>query len=139
MNFKLPELNYAYDALQPYNEAKTMEIHHSKHHAGYTNNLNNVIKDTDFENQSIESILNPSATCLQSIFNCETCRHANSENCVRRVFKYETHFTHVSINNTFIRIDQKKSAKLVIFFIYERYCFFSPPVRQKMAKNFNGL
>jgi Fe-Mn family superoxide dismutase len=57
MNFKLPELNYAYDALEPYIDAKTMEIHHSKHHAGYTNNLNNVIKDTDFENQSIESIL----------------------------------------------------------------------------------
>ena len=38
--FKLPELGYAYDALEPHIDAKTMEIHHSKHHAAYTNNLN---------------------------------------------------------------------------------------------------
>ena len=57
MAFELPKLNYDYPALEPYIDAKTMEIHHSKHHAGYTNNLNNAISETDFENQSIEEIL----------------------------------------------------------------------------------
>ena len=57
MLFTLPKLTYNYDSLEPYIDAKTMEIHYSKHHAGYTNNLNNAIKDTVFENQSIESIL----------------------------------------------------------------------------------
>tara|TARA_B100000700_G_C14958926_1_gene815424 strand:+ start:698 stop:1294 length:597 start_codon:yes stop_codon:yes gene_type:complete len=57
MRFTLPKLNYSYDALEPCIDAKTMEIHHSKHHAGYTNNLNNAIIDTEFENKSIEDIL----------------------------------------------------------------------------------
>ena len=43
MAFKLPTLPYAVDALEPHIDARTMEIHHSKHHAGYTNNLNNAI------------------------------------------------------------------------------------------------
>lgn len=57
MAFTLPKLTYNYDSLEPYIDAKTMEIHHSKHHAGYTNNLNNAIQDTTFENKSIEDIL----------------------------------------------------------------------------------
>ena len=57
MSFKLPELGYAYDALEPNIDAKTMEIHHTKHHQGYTNNLNNAIKGTDLEGKSIEDIL----------------------------------------------------------------------------------
>jgi Fe-Mn family superoxide dismutase len=57
MEFQLPQLNYDYNALEPYIDAKTMEIHHSKHHAGYTNNLNNAITGTEFENKSIEDIL----------------------------------------------------------------------------------
>lgn len=57
MSFKLPELPYAYDALEPHIDAKTMEIHHSKHHNGYTNNLNNAITGTEFEGKSIEDIL----------------------------------------------------------------------------------
>ena len=57
MAFKLPELGYAYDALEPHIDAKTMEIHHSKHHAGYTNNLNKAIEGTDLDKQSIEEIL----------------------------------------------------------------------------------
>ena len=57
MAFELPKLNYDYNELEPHIDARTMEIHHSKHHAGYTNNLNNAISGTEFENQSIEDIL----------------------------------------------------------------------------------
>lgn len=57
MAFTLPELNYAYDALEPHIDEQTMRIHHGKHHAGYTNNLNAAIKDTDLADKSIEEIL----------------------------------------------------------------------------------
>ena len=57
MAFELPKLPYAYDALEPHIDAKTMEIHHGKHHNGYTTNLNNAITGTDLEGQTIESIL----------------------------------------------------------------------------------
>lgn len=57
MAFELPSLPYAYDALEPHIDARTMEIHHGKHHAGYTNNLNNAIAGTDLEGKSIEEIL----------------------------------------------------------------------------------
>ncbi len=57
MSFKLPDLPYSYDALEPYIDARTMEIHHSKHHAAYTNNLNNLIAGTDAESLTIEQIL----------------------------------------------------------------------------------
>lgn len=57
MAFQLPELGYAYNALEPNIDARTMEIHHSKHHNGYTNNLNSAIAGTDLEGKSIEDIL----------------------------------------------------------------------------------
>lgn len=57
MAFKLPELGYAYDALEPNIDARTMEIHHTKHHNGYTNKLNTAIEGTALENKSIEEIL----------------------------------------------------------------------------------
>ena len=57
MAFELPKLPYAYDALEPHIDARTMEIHHGKHHNGYTTNLNNAIAGTDSEGQTIESIL----------------------------------------------------------------------------------
>jgi Fe-Mn family superoxide dismutase len=57
MAFTLPELGYSYDALEPHFDARTMEIHHSKHHAGYTTNLNNATAGTDLEGKSIEAIL----------------------------------------------------------------------------------
>jgi len=57
MSFELPKLPYAYDALEPHIDARTMEIHHSKHHNGYTTNLNNAIAGTELEGKSIESIL----------------------------------------------------------------------------------
>jgi Fe-Mn family superoxide dismutase len=57
MAFELPALPYAYDALEPHIDARTMEIHHTKHHAAYTNNLNAAIKGTDMEGKTIENIL----------------------------------------------------------------------------------
>ena len=57
MSFELPKLLYAYDALEPHIDARTMEIHHSKHHAGYTAKLNTAIEGTDLAGRSIESIL----------------------------------------------------------------------------------
>jgi len=57
MAFELPKLKYAYDALEPNIDARTMEIHHSKHHNGYTSKLNTAIEGTDLERKSIENIL----------------------------------------------------------------------------------
>jgi Fe-Mn family superoxide dismutase len=57
MAFKLPDLPYSFDALEPYIDALTMEIHHDRHHAGYTNNLNAAIVGTALENKSILEIL----------------------------------------------------------------------------------
>ena len=56
MSFELPKLDYAYTALEPHIDAKTMEIHHSKHHQAYVTNLNNAIAGTDAEKMSIEDI-----------------------------------------------------------------------------------
>ena len=58
MAFELPKLNYAFEALEPNIDAKTMEIHYGKHHNGYTNNLNNIISGSENENKNIEEILN---------------------------------------------------------------------------------
>lgn len=57
MAFELPKLPYAYDALEPHIDARTMEIHHSKHHNAYTTNLNAAIAGTELEGKSIEEIL----------------------------------------------------------------------------------
>lgn len=57
MAFKLPELGYAHDALEPHIDARTMEIHHGKHHNGYTTKLNAALEGTDLEGKSIEDIL----------------------------------------------------------------------------------
>ena len=57
MAFELPKLPYAYDALEPHIDARTMEIHHSKHHNGYTTKLNAAIEGTDLEGMKIEAIL----------------------------------------------------------------------------------
>jgi superoxide dismutase, Fe-Mn family len=57
MPFTLPNLPYAFDALEPHIDARTMEIHHGKHHAAYVNNLNAAIKETPLDSMSIEDIL----------------------------------------------------------------------------------
>ena len=57
MSFTLPQLDYAYDALEPHIDARTMEIHHSKHHQGYTNKLNAATEGTENESKDILDIL----------------------------------------------------------------------------------
>ncbi len=57
MSFELTKLPYAYDALEPHIDAQTMEIHHSKHHNGYTTKLNNAVEGTALEGKSIEELL----------------------------------------------------------------------------------
>jgi Fe-Mn family superoxide dismutase len=57
MAFELPDLPYAFDALEPHIDTKTMEIHHGKHHAGYTSKLNAAIEGTDLAGKSIDAIL----------------------------------------------------------------------------------
>jgi len=63
MPFSLPVLPYAYDALEPYIDKETMTIHHTKHHGGYVNNLNNALEGTEWASKSIEDIL----TSLESV------------------------------------------------------------------------
>ena len=57
MAFQLPELPYSFDALEPHIDARTMEIHHGKHHAGYTKKLIAAIEGSDLEKMKIEDIL----------------------------------------------------------------------------------
>ena len=57
MSFQLPDLSYSHNALEPHIDSKTMQIHHGKHHAGYTSKLNAAISGTDLEGKSIEDIL----------------------------------------------------------------------------------
>ncbi|MCE4565392.1 superoxide dismutase [Maribellus sp. CM-23] len=57
MAFELGKLGYSFDALEPYIDAKTMEIHHDKHHGGYTTNLNAAVAGTELEGKSVEELL----------------------------------------------------------------------------------
>ena len=57
MSFTLPKLNFSYDALEPHIDARTMEIHHSKHHQGYTNKLNSALESAGLAFDSIEDLL----------------------------------------------------------------------------------
>ena len=69
MAFELPSLPYAHDALEPHIDARTMEIHHGKHHAGYTKKLNAAIEGTDLEGKSIEEILKAAGSAGAAVRN----------------------------------------------------------------------
>lgn len=71
MTFELPELPYAKNALEPYISEKTMEFHYGKHHKAYVDNLNKLVKDTEFENMSLEEVIKTSAGRAEfsAIFN----------------------------------------------------------------------
>lgn len=67
MAFQLPDLPYAFNALEPHIDARTMEIHHGKHHAAYVNNLNNAVAGTEWESKSIEAICRDIAQVPENI------------------------------------------------------------------------
>lgn len=69
MSFKLPELPYAYDALQPYMSKETLEYHHDKHHLAYVDNGNKLLAGTDLEGKSLEEIVKGSYGKNQALFN----------------------------------------------------------------------
>ena len=69
MPFSLPDLPYAHDALEPTIDARTMEIHHGKHHQAYVTNLNAAIAGTEMEGQSIEEILHNIAKAPAAVRN----------------------------------------------------------------------
>lgn len=57
MAFEVPPLPYDYNALEPYIDTQTMQLHHDKHHAAYVNNLNNAVKDSELANKNVDDIL----------------------------------------------------------------------------------
>ncbi len=67
MAFKLPELPYSYEALEPVIDARTMEIHHSKHHQGYVTKANDALKGTAFENESVDTVLSKISTVPDAV------------------------------------------------------------------------
>lgn len=80
MSFQLPSLPYAYDALEPFLDQTTMEIHHSRHHQTYINNLNQAIAGTEYEHLTVTQLLEKIAsmpTQLQSAIRNQGGGHAN--------------------------------------------------------------
>ena len=69
MTFELPKLPYAYDALQPYMSAETLEYHHDKHHQAYVDMLNKLLPGSGFEGMSLEEIVKASYGKNQGVFN----------------------------------------------------------------------
>jgi len=67
MAYSLPELNYAYDALEPYFDARTMEIHHSKHHNAYITKVNAALEGADLENLSVEALISDLSALPENI------------------------------------------------------------------------
>jgi Fe-Mn family superoxide dismutase len=81
MTHHLPELPYPKNALEPIISAETVEYHHEKHHAGYVNNLNNLIKNTEFEEMELEKVVKSS---IGAIFNnaAQVYNHTFYWNCL---------------------------------------------------------
>ena len=69
MAYSLPELPYGYDALEPHIDARTMEIHHSKHHQAYINKVNDAIAGTDLESKSVEDLISGLSSVPENIRN----------------------------------------------------------------------
>ena len=69
MSFELPKLKYSYEALEPYIDARTMEIHHTKHHAAYTSNLNKALEGNAMEGKSIEEVLGSISSASVAVRN----------------------------------------------------------------------
>ncbi|MEO1018174.1 MAG: superoxide dismutase [Pseudomonadota bacterium] len=69
MAFELPDLPYDYEALAPYMSSQTLHLHHDKHHQTYVTNLNNLIKETEFEGKSLEEIVKGSHGKAPGVFN----------------------------------------------------------------------
>ncbi|HMB10825.1 superoxide dismutase, partial [Saliniramus sp.] len=69
MSFSLPDLPYAYDALQPYMSAETLEYHHDKHHNTYVTTGNKLLEGSEFEGKSLEEIVKGSHGVNQALFN----------------------------------------------------------------------
>jgi len=67
--FELPKLSYSYDALEPYIDKMTMEIHHSKHHQAYVNNLNNAVAGTELEGKTMEELFSKVSTLPVAVRN----------------------------------------------------------------------
>ena len=67
MAYTLPELNYSYDALEPHFDARTMEIHHTKHHAAYISKVNAAIEGSDLENLSVEALISDLSVVPEAI------------------------------------------------------------------------
>lgn len=88
MTFELPELPYAKNALEPYISKKTMEFHYGKHHKAYVDNLNKLVKDTEFENMSLEEVIKASAGRAEfsAIFNnaAQAWNHTFFWNCMMK-------------------------------------------------------
>ncbi|MFN9718434.1 MAG: superoxide dismutase [Planctomycetota bacterium] len=80
MPYTLPALSYAFDALEPHIDARTMEIHHGKHHQAYINNVNTAIKDTAYDNKPIEDLmkdLNSVPEVIRTVVRNNGGGHAN--------------------------------------------------------------
>lgn len=69
MSFQTPDLPFAYDALEPHIDKATMEVHHDKHHVGYTTKLNNAIEGTEFEKESAEALVTKWKTLPEKLQN----------------------------------------------------------------------
>ena len=78
MTFELPSLPYASDALAPYMSSETLDFHHGKHHQTYVTNLNNLVKDSDMQDASLEDVVIKSSkdSSMAGIFN-NACQHWN--------------------------------------------------------------